>query len=753
MTTIHVQPWGTSPTPLLPKAIIRAVGHYPVPQSLKKELGVDGTMADLDGYNWEGIESVSKKCLRELIELVRPRLPSLYNSVFRCGESITQPIQSLPLSTKTRNLVSGNLDKFSSPHLTLRNLMSICSCGARSAIEFACVLEAALNNSVSYDDSNLKLQTTHEITTNHSAFSDINYTFQILAAYAAGERNLRTLSDVMPITPEEWPTEVKELWGNLANIRSDDLAGEFKSKYSVPELVLRIVTPIDDRSREILSSRVFATEHLVTLDEIGQRYSISRERVRQLEKEAIAYLKLLNEVEFLPIIRRAKALRQQLGAALPASDSLRKEALDWVTTDFRIYKEIDLSFVKAIFLWLAGPYKIHCSWLQIEQDLLDLTRDALLDCQENNGFIDEKAIFEVLTRFEINQRYHDGWLNRLNEFRRIDNGIIYISGSILEKAKTLLRYAERPLTVEEILEFVGGGSIRSVRNRLIDDPGFWRINKQCQFVVAGTPGYDEYTNITEEILQELEACGGQAHFNHLVEKLSRVYGVKKNSVIAYINTLMFTKDERGFVRRRDTNNKIEIHTDISKTAACYCTKNGIWFTRVEVDSDMVRGSGRSIPNAFAQQLNCNIGDRVVVESEHGQIKFSWPLTSTVGATIGSLRTVLDNFSANIEDFLFIKLTSPLLTFDILRKESLVRAHTNLIRLALFLGCDSLSSDAEALEAIVDLFGLSGTTDEARYVEIKRLLQTRGETELAELVPDPLLSVDEYISNIGNLLNS
>ena len=46
-------------------------------------------------------------------------------------------------------------------------------------------------------------------------------------------------------------------------------------------------------------------------------------------------------------------------------------------------------------------------------------------------------------------------------------------------------------------------------------------------MIAGTPGYDEYTSITDEIVQELERCDGQASYDYLVKKLSDAYGARK----------------------------------------------------------------------------------------------------------------------------------------------------------------------------------------------------------------------------------
>lgn len=752
MALSSVQPWGTSPTPLLPAALIVELGHLSAPLSLRQNLGKNCTLAELNGDIWASIGSVSMDCLRELVDILRPRLPSLGHLVIRSGQPLAYPVQYFPLSTRTRNLVSQYTEEFSATQLSFQDILSVPSCGVRSTIEFACILEASMNCKEPEHYEAPSTATLLQSTGHVSAISEIKSAFQMLAAYATGERNLDTLSSVMPAAPLEWPPEIKQLWGNLGDLRTEELAGDLVSRYSVPKLLARAMMPITDRLRGILADRVFVTGRAVTLEIIGEREGITRERVRQIEKKAIAHLKRLHNAESRPIIRRSKALRERLGAAVPVSASSIDEALIWTTEDFPTTGEVDPSFARALLLWLAGPYKARGDWLLADKHLPRLTLGALVDCRTENGLISDDAITEVLTRFEILERYHQEWLNRLRSFLRVDGGVIYFKGTILEKIRALIRYHNRPLTVEEMLEDIGSGSVRSVRQRLVDDPGFWRINKQNQFVIAETPGYDEYTGITDEIIQELEASGGQASFDHLVTKLSRIYGVKESSVAAYLNTPMFTKDDNGIVRVRDAGEGIDVSTDITKTAACYCTHEGTWYWRVQVDKDMARGSGRLIPNAFAQQLGCSVGDKVEVESECGPITLSWPLTSTTGAYIGSLRRALSHYDAEIEDFLFIRAANPEMTFELLRKRSLDEAATDLSKVALLLGCGPTPSDSEALDAITSLLGISSSTDEERHIESRRLLQARGETELAEMIPSPTLSVDDYISNMGKLFD-
>ena len=177
-------------------------------------------------------------------------------------------------------------------------------------------------------------------------------------------------------------------------------------------------------------------------------------------------------------------------------------------------------------------------------------------------------VHQVLNDLDIREVHHDAWIDHLKIFRRVPGGLLDFTGSVLDKAEQLLRYDNRPTTVEELIEIIGISSVRSVRQRMVDDPRFWRINRQNQFILAGTEGYDEYTGITDEIIQELNACGGSASIGHLVEKISKTYGVQPTSVSAYINTPLFIRTESGTIRVRE-DEEINIDADISKTANCY----------------------------------------------------------------------------------------------------------------------------------------------------------------------------------------
>ena len=144
--------------------------------------------------------------------------------------------------------------------------------------------------------------------------------------------------------------------------------------------------------------------------------------------------------------------------------------------------------------------------------------------------------------------------------------------------------------------------------------------------------------------------------------------------------------------------------------------------------------------------------KIEVESECGPITVSWPLASTTGASIGSLRQAIAHCDANLGDYLFVKATKPAITFVHLDESLLTSSATPLIRLALLLGSDKPADDDEAIRKISGVLGIANLSVNESRMTARRLLQARGETNLAELIGAPTLSVDDYIANMGELFS-
>ncbi len=506
---------------------------------------------------------------------------------------------------------------------------------------------------------------------------------------------------------------------------------------------------LDSRAIDILVARVFAREKPDSLEILGIRHGLTRERVRQFERKIIKKLEFIFRSEkYSPIKRRAAKLREKLGSAAPVTHVSVEEALNWVIADFK--HADNRTLLKGLFMWLAGPYKERERWLLVNHNIVENSRKRLLAQQTDSALIPTMNAHEVLSELGIRETHHDSWIDHLKIFYRVPDGVLHFTGGVLDKAERLLRYFKRPMSVEELIEIIGPANVRGIRYRMMEDPRFWRINRQNQFVLAGTVGYDEYTGITDEIIQELEACGGSATVEHLVEKISKTYGVQPSSVIAYLNTPLFVRTDSGTVHMSQEENVV-IDADISQTANCYQI-NEQWAWRVKVDHQLLRGSGRLCPNAFAQKLGCNLGDKIELESAYGFVTVSWPRTSTTGAAIGSIRRALQELNAEDGDYVFVIAGDNSVGFQVLHKKILEGDKNSLTKLARLVGVREIEdSDEGVLKSVAAAVGIDKANDVTLQHQVRDVLMSRGEDELADLIEPPKLSMDEYLKRIEDAL--
>lgn len=215
---------------------------------------------------------------------------------------------------------------------------------------------------------------------------------------------------------------------------------------------------------------------------------------------------------------------------------------------------------------------------------------------------------------------------------------------------------------------------------------------------------------------------------------------------------MFVRSESGTIRVRE-DEEINIDTDISKTANCYQI-GGRWAWRVKVDDQLLRGSGRLCPNAFAQELGCNIGDKIKLDSTYGPVTISWQRGTIAGAGIGSIRQALYELNAANGDYVFVIAGDNYVEFQILHKEILDGTKNRLKKLARLVGVKKIeASDDAVLTAISAAFRIEKQSDTALEQQVKDMLIRRGEDDLADLIKPPKLSMDEYLNRIGATLSS
>ena len=741
-------PWGVCPTPLIPAALRAALGAEQAPDALCTLAGKPLTFSDLGADFWDHVKTVDKRSLQSLVDLVASNIRRVRRVPLNLVVGNQDlAIGNLPLTTRTQNALRHHFGEWQLPaQRTVHELLTIRNFGIRCLLEFVCVLEAV--QSCEPSENTVVPPDQRPDCTLPSNVSDF---FQLLGAWAAGEQQLNDLSSALPGARTDWPEELQHLWVRVERTDAHMLAGDTINKYSVQALVSGWINGLDERLIQILEVRVFVLNKPETLKRLGELHGVTRERVRQIEKQSIKRLELFkSNDEYRPVLRRSSKLRERIGVALPENDVGLVDALNWVVADFDPHTPRNLA--QQLFLWLAGPYKNRNGWLIADPKIVNKSKEALLEHESNGALIRADDVRTALNELGIPERHHGAWIDHLKIFKRVDEGLLHFAGSIPDKAEMFLRYIDRPISADEIFEFIGSSSVQNIRQRLIGDPRFWRINKQNQFVLAGSDGYDEYTGITDEIIQELKACGGSATIEHLVQKITSTYGVQPNSVIASLKTPLFVGYESGLVRPRE-NEKMVIETDISKTPGCYLI-NGKWAWRTEVDQKLLKGSGRIFPNALARELGCDLGEKIEVDSVFGNITISWLASSISGASLGSIRCALKGLGATDGDYVFIIAHDRKIEFQLLRQEQL-EGGSNAAKLGSLVGIVDWKNSDDLLSKIATALACDqrDSTPLEQQQQIRDVLLSHGEGELGDLIKPPKLSMDQYLYQIAFVLGN
>ncbi|MDY7100496.1 MAG: sigma factor-like helix-turn-helix DNA-binding protein [Actinomycetota bacterium] len=647
-----VAPWGTPPTPLLPAAVRDQLAGLDVPAALRDEIDV-ATADGLDADAWgQRIHALDRGLLDELAQLIEANIERVDVGVPLLPKPGGRPLtlSALPISARARRAASrlelGDASKRRSA--TIADVLDQPYIGVKTMLELACVLEATVASD-------------HEADGSHSAgllrqdAADPEQWLvylRELGAWAHGERGLSTLGQVFEIPVGEWPEEVAAYWRGVTMWPLAELAGNRVMRYSAAHFLADLTTNLDARSLDILRRRVLARVEPETLESLGERHDVGKEEVRRLEQEAIdALASRVADAAGGAARRRAAALGRSLGSAAPADDGDTRTAFGDATDDL---DEPDLGL--DLLLWMAGPYGEVDGWLVRDGYDRATTVAALRAATDDRGHLGWPKVYEVLTAQQIAPQFQDRWLRRLEGFSVVEDGLLDFTGSDLDKVERLIRYHDRPCSADELAAAVDGiDDVAALRAQLVEDERFWLVNRSGEFVLAGEPGYDEYSGVANALIEEIERRGGSAPADELVQALVERYDAEEVSVREYLDTLQFVRTADGEVRVRQPGDPFELDEDPVHAGRCYVVGDEV-VLRVPVDRDTMSGHSRPIPEAVAVRLNCRPGGKVTFSSPTSTIGVSWLLTSTTGPVISSVRAEANGLGLGLGDWLVLRFT-------------------------------------------------------------------------------------------------
>ena len=701
-------PWGHAPVPLIPSALraIFALESAPLPEKVLNDFHL--CIRDLDSSFWARSIVLSESDLNEILSWVESKL-TVVASADLLNQSLSKKVEisSLALPSDQLRILAETVGQnyIQGGDVRFERLLRRLDFHSSSLAKLACLLECAQPNPVdaffSSRRSAYSLRDSLDIRDSVRGSGSASATDD---SHAPGGRSDH------PSRREVEPWEIKNALQNLYE------------------------TVYDNRIFELLYKRTISLETKQPLTELASKFGISYERTRQIEAEGRAIMYRARTRKFLPLRIRAQQLNKELGVVVPAySPRFQRE----VALAIGEINEPELNkFARHVLVWLAGPYVKQRDWLVCDRKIATRTPNELAAVADERKYITQEDVTEVLTELQIHTDFHEDWIKSFAEFVLIregegKGGYLYCSGEFLDRIETLLTYFNRPFSIEEIVSMLGQRNTRGIRFRMLNDNRFWRINKQADFVLADTPGYRQYTGITNEIERAISASNGTATVDQIVDNLSTEFRVTPNSVLAYVKTPYFRIDPDTQIVAKNEQDVIEVETSMPLSGRCFFI-DGRWLWRITVNADWLRGSGRTCPDGFAKVLGCNPGDRIRIPTEYGDLAVGWKLDSPSGAHLGSLKKVINTLNLEIGDHLFVGIKDGHADFRALFDRELADYPDAFAKLAVSVG---LEKPAEIESQNWDLIGTAIGIEEhpATREQVIDQLNKRGDRDLAKLV--------------------
>lgn len=334
------------------------------------------------------------------------------------------------------------------------------------------------------------------------------------------------------------------------NAASTDKIEEVNILFSSTLAILLERLPV--RSRNIVEARFgIGTETPKTLEEIGQTYQITRERVRQVIGNALGFLseekahpsigQVVDSIEktlqFHHGVMKSEALLEKLslqskkerGALLAFLEALSLVKEEKATKEYeRLYRLKDFSSSRL--------KKIK----DTAKDIFEEAGDALegkelyARFKKKDGTVSEQELFDMLAvSREIKQNVFGKWgLSGWSDIK---------PRGTREKAYLVLKTVEKPLRFREIAELIDSYGLQkkkkshpqTVHNELIKDKRFVLVGRGIY--ALSDWGYKPGT-VKDVITEILQAAGKPLSREDIVARVLEIRQVKKSTIIINLNT-------------------------------------------------------------------------------------------------------------------------------------------------------------------------------------------------------------------------
>jgi DNA-directed RNA polymerase delta subunit len=337
---------------------------------------------------------------------------------------------------------------------------------------------------------------------------------------------------------------------------SEKIELSFKPK----DITKRLLSVLTKRAQDVIVSRygLGTKAQKLTLDAIGKKYSITRERVRQIENHSLSAIrksKVYKELE--PVFAELKAVVVELGGIVSEKDLLKHLSKDPSTQnhfhfllvigeEFRREKEddefhhrwhVDSELQKKIEGALRKLYsKLSDDELVFENELVDEFLEEVKDL--NDKYKNEEVIKRWLSIS------HKIGKNPLGEWGKSSSPNVNAKG-MRDYAFLVIRKHGSPIHFKEVAKAIGQyfnkkAHVATTHNELIKDPRFVLVGRGLYALAEW--GY--MSGVVKDVIKKILEKEGPLTKEKIVEKVLKERYVKENTILVNLqNPKHFRKDK------------------------------------------------------------------------------------------------------------------------------------------------------------------------------------------------------------------
>jgi hypothetical protein len=334
-----------------------------------------------------------------------------------------------------------------------------------------------------------------------------------------------------------------------------------KLNFDTTKLVKQLLDEVPDRAREVLTYRfgLGTSAERETLEAIGERWNITRERVRQIEAaglEAIRGSKSFKAAS--AAFDELATYMHSLGAVVEEEELLNDLATDEKARNrFRFLLVVGSAFFREreteefYARWHVDPAtaeKVHTALTRLYGSLSDA--DVLTEGEIVNRFLDElKGVNDAYKNEEVLKR----WLslsktiasNPLSEWGRSDAPAIRTKG-IRDYAYLVIKRASQPMHFSDVAKsisqlFAKEAHVATTHNELIKDARFVLVGRGLYALSEW--GYQP--GVVRDVIREVLQKHGALTRDQVIEEVKKVRYVKDNTILVNLNDAKYFKRNKN----------------------------------------------------------------------------------------------------------------------------------------------------------------------------------------------------------------